>query len=147
MAKTSKTTSSKAVKAAKPAGEKKAKVKHAIETRSFAGEAGLRVNVRLQVYNGKYTANALFVAKGEKAQVGCRSWHATQDEAKAAFDKIVAQAKTLGWNDPEPKVKGAKAQKVASAGKFDLMSFPTPVKIATAKISAEEAKEMFALQA
>jgi hypothetical protein len=127
-----------AVKSVKVAGEKKAKVEHALVTKSFVGEAGLRVNVRLQTYNGKFTTNALFVAKGEKAQVGCRSWHATQEEAQVAFDKIVAQATKLGWHEPVKGEKPAKAAKKDNVGKFDLANFPQPVKITTMVVDASE---------
>ncbi len=133
--------STKATKTPKtPKANAAPKEKHLLATQSFVGDADLKVTVRLQHKGGKYLANALFLVKGEKGQVGCRSSHEIEADARKAFDAIVAQAKQLGWRDPEPKApKTAKPRN--TVGKFDLKSFPVPVK--TTVITKDEAEGMF----
>lgn len=132
----------KAINTPKTTKPKGGQVDHIVDSKQFVGEEGLRVNIRLQTFNGKFTANAVFVAKGEKPQVGCRSWHETVEEGRVAYEKIIAQAAQLGWHDPLPKgVKTPKTPK-ANTGKFDISSFPAPIKIKTAMISKDEAAEM-----
>ena len=111
--------------------------------------AQVRINAR-ENKKGEFNVSTAFKEPGVKAQVGCTDKRATGDEARAAFDKLVATAVAHGFVKREKKVRAPKARA------FTIESFPTakpfgagvtvdtllfPKKGATKKAAAKAAKK------
>lgn len=80
--------------------------------------AQVRVHAR-ENKKGEFNVSVAFKEPGVKAQVGCTDKLKTVDEARAAFEKLVATALAHGFVKKERKVRAPKAPA------FTVETFPT----------------------
>lgn len=109
-----------AATAKKAAAVEGAKVKRYSQSARFVGGDGAKVTIYLRENKkGAFNLGTTFKEPTKKAVTGCTDTQPTLDEAKVAFDKLVAVAVAHGWTKKEKKVR------VPKAPAFTEATFPT----------------------